>query len=354
MKSNAAAPEVTNQVVPQVTGQSMQSQVTGSSVTTLSDFPNRIVGDLRTQFDEVQNLRRDLGVMRQLYTEFIKQTKGSLSSLRGQTQSVRQLAVATVGGARAYIQDGKSKLDSRSQNVLTKMEELQDDVEGVKDDVIRRHISPKPLVLKAIQDDIKSLAKELESLKEHIQTVKPMWKRTWEEELRLIVEEQQFLSHQEEFLNDLQDDHKAVLEIYGHVEKVISLRGTGSSRSGRGRGFGLKPVPTEEGTITTVMAEIRGAAVDPERRMKAITANQKNRERERTTNKTDEFQSELTGFVTSKKLKMTGGAEEVERVRQKRNDQTLKAMFSAPPPASSQLPPLPVSPVDGSPPDTQQ
>jgi hypothetical protein len=332
----------------------MQSQITGSSVTTLSDFSNRIVGDLRTQFDEVQNLRRDLGVMRQLYTEFIKQTKGSLSSLRGQTQSVRQLAVATVGGARAYIQDGKSKLDSRSQNVLTKMEELQDTVEGVKDDVIKRHISPKPLVLKAIQDDIKSLAKELESLKEHIQTVKPMWKKTWEEELQLIVEEQQFLSHQEEFLNDLQDDHKAVLEIYGHVEKVISLRGTSSGRSGRGRGFGLKPVPREEGAITTVMAEIRGSSVDPDRRMKAIAANQKNRERERTTNKTDEFQSELTGFVTSKKLKMTGGAEEVERVRQKRNDQTLKAMFSAPPPASSQLPPLPVSPVNDSPPDIQQ
>lgn len=315
----------------------------------LSEFSTRIVGDLRTQFDEVQNLRRDLGVMRQLYTEFMKQTKESLGTLRSQTHNVRQIATTKVAGARAYIQDGKSKLDTRSQNVLTKMEELQDTVEGVKDDVIKRHISPKPHVLKAVQDDMKALANELESLKEHIQTVKPVWKKTWEEELQLIVEEQQFLSHQEEFLGDLQEDHKAVLEVYGHVEKVISLRVTsGGARSLRSRGLGLKPLPVEEApeARNTVLAEIRGAAVDPERRMKAIAANQKSREKEMAS-QSDEFQSELTGFVSSKKLKMTGGAEEAERVRQKRNEQTLKAMFtgsgSAVSPSSLPLPSSPVS-----------
>jgi hypothetical protein len=34
-------------------------------------------------------------------------------------------------------------------------------------------------------------------------------------------------------------------------------------------------------------------------------------------------------LVVGKKLKLTGGAEEVERVRQKRNDLALKAMFNA-------------------------
>ena len=37
----------------------------------------------------------------------------------------------------------------------------------------------------------------------------------------------------------------------------------------------------------------------------------------------DEFQAELTGFVSRKRLKMTRRAEEVDQVRQKRNDQTL-------------------------------
>ncbi|KAI0060266.1 AIP3-domain-containing protein, partial [Artomyces pyxidatus] len=70
-------------MVPQMTGQSLQPQMTGASVT--SEYCNRIVSDLKTQFDEVQNLRRDLGIMRQLYSEFMKQTKESLGTLRTQT-----------------------------------------------------------------------------------------------------------------------------------------------------------------------------------------------------------------------------------------------------------------------------
>ena len=314
---SSAPPVFTN-----MTGASMAS-FAGGEVTT------RIVGDLRTQFDEVQNLRRDLGVVRQLYSEFMKSTKDTLGSLRGQTQTVRQLASAKVSGARSYIEDGKAKLDTRSQNVLTKMEELQDTVESVKGDVLKRHISPRPQVLRAVKADVEFLADELASLKDHITTVKPMWKKTWEEELQLIVEEQQFLSHQEEFLADLQEDHKAVLEIYGHVEKVISLRGGGAGKAA-GRSRQLARQVTGEAdpeSLNNVLAEIRGNPGDPERRLKAIAANEKNREKEKA-NQADEFQAELSGFVGGKKLKLTGGAEEVERVRQKRNDQTLKAMFT--------------------------
>jgi hypothetical protein len=80
--------------------------------------------------------------------------------------------------------------------------------------------------------------------------------------------------------------------------------------------------------MSTVMLEIKGASVDPERQLKsAIEASQKNREKE-LAGRTDEFETELKGFVGGK-LKMTGGAEETERVRQHKNDLTLKAMFGA-------------------------
>ncbi|KAH9029906.1 actin interacting protein 3-domain-containing protein [Lactarius hengduanensis] len=324
-------------LVPQETGQSLllQPQMTGSSV--MSEYSLRIVSDLRTQVDEVQNLRRDLGIMRQLYTDFMKQTKATLTGLRTQTQAVRQMASTQVPGARSYIDAGKTKLDARSQNVLTKMEELQDTVEGVKDDVLKRHISPKPQVLRAIKEDLSTVGAELQSLTEHISTVKPMWKKTWEEELQSIVEEQQFLNHQEEFLADLIEDRKAVTEVYGHVEKVISLRGSSGARGARGRALKTPTVDKEQqqpggggGGLSSVMLEIRGATVDPERRLKAIEASQKNRERE-LADRADEFEEELKGFVGGKKLKMTGGAEEAERVRQAKNDLSLKAMFGAAP-----------------------
>ena len=76
-----------------------------------------------------------------------------------------------------------------------------------------------------------------------------------------------------------------------------------------------------------VMMEIRTAVVDLYKRLKAIAANQKNREWD-LASRSDEFQNELAGFVGGKKLRMTGGAEEAERVRQKRNDLALKAMFN--------------------------
>jgi hypothetical protein len=240
----------------QMTGQSLQPQMTGGSV--LSEYTSRVVTDLKTQFDEVQNLRRDLGIMRQLYTEFMKSTKESLGTLRTQTQSVKQLATSNVGGARAYIDSGKKKLDTRSQNVLTEVEKLQDIIESVKDDVIKRHATPNGMYFKSIKKDMDGIATELASLSEHINTVKPMWKKTWEEELQNIVEEQQFLTHQEEFLSDLLEDHKAMVEVYGHVEKVITLRKPNGPTRLRNRSF--KPIPRDEGNegLSNVMLEIRG------------------------------------------------------------------------------------------------
>ena len=330
-------PPVMEPLQPQMTGATLQPQMTGAS-----EYTTRVVSDLKTQFDEVQNLRRDLGVMRQMYTHFMAQTKESLGALRTQTQTVRQLASQQVGGARAYIDAGKAKLDSHSSNVLTRMEELQDLVEGIKDDVLKRNVSPKALVLKQVRADVDAVAAELQSLRDHIQTIKPMWKKTWEEELQNIVEEQQFLQHQEEFLEDLFEDHKAALEVFGHVEKVISLRGSASSKR---RGPTFRPPPPEEsqGGLSTVMMEIRGAAVDPDARMKAIAANERSRQKA-LASRTDEFQNELEGFVAGKKLRMTGGAEEVERVRQHRNELTLKAMFNAAGGAAAS-PALPSSPL---------
>ena len=143
--------------------------------------------------------------------------------------------------------------------MLTKMEELQDTVKTVKSDVLKHHISPRHQVLNAVKADVVSLANEPTSLKDHITTVEPMW----EEELRLIMEEQQFLSlsHQEELLADLPEDHKAILEIYGHVEKLISLWGSGAGRASRKSRQLAKQVIREAdpGSLSNVMAEIRGA-----------------------------------------------------------------------------------------------
>lgn len=315
-------------LVPQLTG-----------ATDMSSVSPRIMGDLKTQFDEVQNIRRDLGIMRQIYVDFVQGTKDSLSQLRTQATAVRQIANTKVGGARTSIDSGKTKLDKRSQDVLTEVEELQDTIDVLREDVIKRQVKPKQAVMKQVSAKIAATSAELESLKTHIGVVKPAWKKTWAEELQNIVEEQQFLSHQEGFIEDLLEDHKALTEVWGHVEKVVSLR-VGQGGDGKGDGpFGrslrpvFRPPPLEEGHngLKTVMLELQGAQVDPEKRLKAIEASQRNREREMALKRGDDFERELSSFVDGKKLRRTGGAEEAERVRQKKDEFAIKSMFSAAP-----------------------
>ena len=195
-----------------------------SSGNVLSDIPSlRVLKDLKTQFDEIQNLRDDLGEMRQIYGQFVNQTKTTFDTLREQATSVRQM-VSKIGGDRAYIDKGKGTLDNRSQNLLTRIEDLQDTVDAVKTDVLRRKVSPNTRFLLSLKTGIDTTSGELESLNEQIRTVKPMWKKTWQNELQNVVEEQEFLRYQEELVSDLQKDYVALSEILLHLEQVISLQ----------------------------------------------------------------------------------------------------------------------------------
>ncbi|CUA78162.1 Actin-interacting protein 3 homolog [Schizosaccharomyces pombe 972h-] [Rhizoctonia solani] len=312
---------------PQPTGASMMSHVTNTSnYTMMSDAASvRIVSDLKNQFDEIVMLRRDLGVMRQMYVDFVNQTKSSISNMRTQAQTVRQLSGTKVSGDRAYIVAGREKLDSRTTTLLTKVEELQDNVENLRHDVVKRHVTPRPAAMKLLKETISSTATELQGIQEYIATVQPMWKQTWARELAGIVEEQEFLRHMTEFVEDLAADHAEVVKIFEDIQGVVSIRPSGqAARTGRM----FRPAPAEDGkqAISNVLLQIRGSNVDPEQRMRAIEASQRQRKMDLAT-RSDAFTQELSGYVQGKKLKLTGGAEEAERVRQKRNDVALKAMF---------------------------
>ncbi|QRW03026.1 actin-interacting protein 3 [Ceratobasidium sp. AG-Ba] len=312
---------------PQTTGASMISQNTGvSNFTMMSDAASvRIVSDLKTQFDEIVLLRRDLGVMRQMYVDFVNQTKASISNMRSQAQAVRQMAGTKVSGDRAYVMAGREKLDSRTTTLLTKLEELQDSVENLRHDVVKRHVTPRPAAMKLLKETIDGTATELQGIKDYISTVQPMWKQTWAKELAGIVEEQEFLRHISEFVEDLAADHAEAAKIFEDINSVVSMRPkTPAARSVRT----FRPPPPEEGHqgLSSVFSQIRGSNVDPEQRMRAIEASQRQRKMD-LAGRSDAFTQELSGYVQGKKLKMTGGAEEAERVRQKRNDVTLKAMF---------------------------
>ncbi|CAG8540081.1 4199_t:CDS:2 [Paraglomus occultum] len=280
----------------------------------------KITNELRSQYDEIRNLRRDLGIMRQLYNDFRGGTTSLIHSLSEKTTAIKEFALTNVGGARAFIDSGKAKLDERSKNLLKRMDALQDIIDELKADVTQRKWRPRSSSMDHIQKESAAIAQELESLAQYVKTIKPMWKKTWEEELQTIVEEQKFLNHQEELVEDMQDDHDKMSEVFNHILKVVEILSKKKPE--------FRVAPHEEGFegLKTVMQEVRSISPNSDKRLRALEQAEKARERE-LANRIDEFEAELSEFVAQNKLKKTGGAEEVERVRQKKNEDNLKELF---------------------------
>lgn len=262
----------------------------------------RMANDLKVSFEEIQNARREIGILRQVYADFKADTTSMLGSLKSQTDKVKDLANTQVAGSRVYIDTGKAKLDQSSQDLLTKIEELQDIIDDLKNDVTTRRIRPKPQQMDNIKKLIDARQAELSELGKYINTVKPMWKKTWETELQNIVDEQGLLNHQEELLADLQSDHESVVTIFGQLQQYLALR-----QGAKGRKSEYRPPSPEQGHggLKTVMLEVKGLQPDPDKRLKAIEQAEKARQRD-ASSKTNEFANELGGFVEKGKLRKTG------------------------------------------------
>ncbi|KAF9356827.1 Bud site selection protein 6 [Mortierella sp. AD094] len=281
--------------------------------------------ELKSQYDEVQTLRRDLGVVRQLYTELQSETKTMLGSLAGYTTQIRKQALEQPVSSRMFIESGKVKLDKKSEDLTNKIEELQDVVEDMKVNVTQRRGRPSDSSIAFVDKQCDGIGQEIEELSDFIQALRPSWKKTWEVELQTIVKEQMFLKEQEALLEDLKEDRNSLLQTLINLKKVLELQ---LKSGGPSREFVFQPAAEEgfEG-LKTVLEEVKLIEPDSDKRLKAMAQMEKLRHIE-LSNRIDEFEEELTTFVGASKLRKTGGALEVERQRQQRDLENLKAMFA--------------------------
>lgn len=88
---------------------------------------------------------------------------------------------------------------------------------------------------------------------------------------------------------------------------------------------------TPQSSLSSVLFEIQGAKVDPTKRLKAIENAQRMRERELAEKGSgNELSNQLSEFVDGRKLKKTGGVEETERVRERKNALALRGGVAMP------------------------
>ena len=326
------------------------------------------------QLSEVQSLRRDLAVMRQTYTSYVSDIEASMASIKNKAKSVKSVAVdvavpsAEGDAGRAYVNNGKKKLGKDSEEIVNRVDDLQDLVEDLRKDVVIRGVRPLPRQLETVARDLSSATVELKRLKDFLKREKPVWSKIWEHELQVVCDDRDLLTMQEELAADLEDDLDKATQTFALVEEATkqqqlqqhnnNANGINGPSSGTpGGGGGSSSSSNVNGTVATVgglRSTSRGIAggglafdtnVDPhkakdsvlgavralqpnhEARAEAIARAEKARKLELEQRRANEFAKELGSFVGSGKLKKTGGSVEVERLRAGKDEKIRKEVW---------------------------
>lgn len=289
------------------------------------------------QLAELQNLRRDIAVLRQTYSSFSSDIAASMSKIRAKASSVKT-AAETVStphegdAGRVRINAGKKELGEDSERLVGRVDDLQDLVEDLRKDVVTRGVRPLPRQLETVSLDLSSVTKDVKKMQDFLKREKPIWTKIWEKELQLVCEERDQLTMQEDLAADLEDDLEKAAQTFALVEQATRQQNTQNSEGtpvlrnvSRTLAVdqGVDPIKAKDG----VLGEVRALQPNHESRLEAIERAEKARQKELETRRVGLFQKELGKFVEEGKLKKSGGVEETERLRRAKDDRIRKEVF---------------------------
>ncbi|KAM0554727.1 hypothetical protein ACHAPJ_006799 [Fusarium lateritium] len=290
---------------------------------------------------ELQILRRDLAVMRQTYSNFQADIQNSMTTIRNKAANVK---VATANAAipdiegdagYTYVTNGRKQLNSDSDRLVGKVDDLQDLIEDLRKDVVHRGVRPLPRQLDSVGKDIGKLTKELKRMEEYMGQEKPIWTKIWEKELEDVCQGRDELRLMEDLLVDLRDDLEKASETFTLVEQATKEQmkdnGTGAS-AGTARQFSKGLINLGNSTDQSaakegVLGEVRALQPNHEDRLEAIERAEKLRQKELATRQVNPLHREIKTFVADGKLKKSGGFEEVERARKAKDDRIRREVW---------------------------
>lgn len=307
-----------------------------------------IATSLTSQHEEVQNIRREIGIIRQVYLDFANSTKTMISTVRAQCSHVQHLAATQVPSSRVYLEAGKARLLTEASALVVEADRVQDAIDSLSHDILRRKVRPGPGQVKEIAASLEAVKKSRNDLAAWLAVEEGTWRLTWMGELgmvNVVVAEQSLVATHLETLEDLALDFTDAtdrLNKIQNLEQIKSVATPGTSRPVRN----FTPAHDDDHRgLSTVILEVKGLRLDEGRRMDGIEEMERRRERENAS-RTDPLAAELGGFISGGGLKRTGGIEEAERAREARAALALKAMFSPPPSVlPPSLPPTPGTPT---------
>lgn len=290
------------------------------------------------QLSEIQSIRRDLAVMRQIYSGFQSDIESSMSAIRTKATSVKAVALdasildlkGDVG--RAYVNKGKKTLNEESDRLVGRVDDLQDIVEDLRKDVVVRGVRPIPRQLETVAKDISLATIELKKMQGFLKRERPIWTKIWEKELETVCNDREEMTMQEDLAADLQDDLEKAGQTFALVEQATKEQmkdAPPGSVANRAFSRSLNNVPLTDPTSAKegVLGEVRALQPNHENRLEAIERAEKLRQKELESRREGEFQKELGEFVELGKLKKAGGFEEAERSRKAKDERIRREVW---------------------------
>ncbi|OAQ71073.1 actin-interacting protein (Bud6/Aip3) [Pochonia chlamydosporia 170] len=293
------------------------------------------------QAGELQSLRRDLAVLRQTYSSFQSDVQNSMAAIRQKAANVKttaaKAAIPDIEGdaGYSYVTSGRKQLNSDSDRLVGKVDDLQDLIEDLRKDVVHRGVRPLPRQLEEVAKDITNLTKELKKMEEYMANEKPIWTKIWEKELEDVCQGRDELRLMEDLMVDLKDDLDKASETFTLVEQATKEQmkdnGTGASAStARQFSKGLSNLGNsldQSAAKEDLLGEVRALQPNHENRLEAIERAEKLRQKELEGRRGNAMLREIANYVQDGKLKKSGGFEEVERARKAKDDRIRREVW---------------------------
>jgi len=324
--------------VPSTTRSFEKPKANGILPSTLLKNPKRA----SDQISGIQGLRQDLAVVRQTFSSLVSDMNVSMAKVQTNASSIKTMAIEGVlpnldaSTGRTYVNNGKKTLGEESENIVNRVDDLQDVVEDLRKDVVLRGVRPLPRQLETVSKSISTATSDLKKMQEFLRREKPIWTKIWEKELELVCNDRDLLTMQEELAADLEDDLEKATQTFALVEQATKQQ---HLQSGQGQGVALRSTSKGLASISAdqdidpmkakdgVLGEVRALRPNHESRLEAIERAEKARQRELETRLEGEFTKEVASFVEEGKLKKSGGVEEAERLRKARDEKNMKAAW---------------------------
>lgn len=291
------------------------------------------------QITGIQSLRHDLAVVRQSFSSLVSDVNTSMSIVQTNASSIKQMATERLmptldaSTGRTYVNTGKRSLGEESENIVNRVDDLQDIVEDLRKDVVLRGVRPLPRQLETVSKSISTATADLKKMQEFLRREKPIWTKIWEKELELVCNDRDLLTMQEELAADLEDDLDKATQTFALVEQATkqqnlqSAQGSGVVLRSTSKGLAaiasdqvVDPAKAKDG----VLGEVRALRPNHETRLEAIERAEKARQRELETRREGEFTKELGSFVEEGRLRKSGGVEEAERLRKAKDEKNRR------------------------------